>query len=62
MLRTGSDFDRPAPGASAVRNLLDFADQGGFAPALQNLVRAGSPLVDEIVTNWATWRDGVPAP
>ena len=62
VLRTGSDFDRPAPGASAVRNLLDFADQGGFAPALQNLVRAGSPLVDEIVTNWATWRDGVPAP
>ena len=52
VLRTGSDFDRPAPGGSAVDNMLDYAQQGGFVPALQNLVRAGNPLVSEIVRKW----------
>ena len=59
-LRAGSDFDRPAPGGSDVDNLLDYQKQGGFLPALQNLVRAGTPLVNEIVKNWGVWKVGVP--
>lgn len=60
VLRTGADFDRPPPGGSSAANLLNFADQGGFAPALANLVRAATPLVDEIAGDWAAWKDGVP--
>ena len=60
VLRTGADFDRPAPGGSAADNLLNFAAQGGFAPALANLVHAATPLVDEIAQHWPAWRDGVP--
>jgi purine nucleoside permease len=60
VLRAGSDFDRPYAGQTDVSNLLDYAAQGGFAIALQNLYLAGNPLVDEITSNWKTWRDGVP--
>jgi purine nucleoside permease len=59
-LRSGSDFDRPHDGQSASDNLLNYAAQGGFAPAIDNLYRAGNPLVQEIATHWAEWRDGVP--
>jgi purine nucleoside permease len=61
-LRAGSDFDRPAPGASDAENLLKYGEQGGFMIALDNLYRAGNPLVQEIVTHWADWEKGVPAP
>jgi purine nucleoside permease len=60
VLRTGSHFDRPPRSGNSADNLLDFADQGGFAPALANLVRAATPLVDAIVGNWPAWRDGMP--
>lgn len=61
VLRAGSDFDRPAPGQSAAANLLHYADQGGFMIALDNLYRAGDPLVQAIVSDWADWEKGVPA-
>ncbi|BCQ55351.1 purine-nucleoside phosphorylase [Burkholderia gladioli] len=61
VLRTGSDFDRPYPGQTSVDNLLNYADQGGFTIATENLYRAGNPLVQDIVTHWNEWRDGVPA-
>ncbi|WP_201782352.1 purine-nucleoside phosphorylase [Amantichitinum ursilacus] len=60
-VRTGSDFDRPYPGQSAAENLLDYAKQGGFVPAIDNLYRAGNPLVQDITTRWSEWRNGVPA-
>lgn len=60
VLRAGSDFDRPAAGQSSADNLLNYAAQGGFQVALQNLYLAGNPLVQEIVTHWKAWRDGVP--
>ncbi|CAN0624677.1 Purine nucleoside permease [Burkholderia multivorans] len=60
VLRTGSDFDRPHRGQTSADNLLNYAAQGGFAPATENLYRAGNPLVQEIVTHWGAWRDGVP--
>jgi purine nucleoside permease len=59
-VRSGSDFDRPYDGQSASDNLLKYAAQGGFAPAIANLYRAGNPLVQEIATHWTEWRDGVP--
>ncbi|KAF1008797.1 MAG: Futalosine hydrolase [Pseudomonas fluorescens] len=62
VVRAGSDFDRPYPGYSEVENLLKYADQGGFVPALENLYRAGNPLVQAIVQNWPAWEKGVPEP
>jgi purine nucleoside permease len=61
VLRAGSDFDRPPQGVSNVDNLLDYQNQGGFVPALNNLYLAGSPLVNAIVKDWPHWKDGVPA-
>lgn len=61
VLRAGSDFDRPYKGESNAANLLGYASQGGFAPALENLYRAGYPLVSAIAGNWSAWREGVPA-
>ena len=59
-VRTGSDFDRPYDGQTASDNLLNYAAQGGFAPAIENLYRAGNPLVQDIATHWGEWREGVP--
>ena len=60
VVRAGSDFDRPYPGYSEVDNLLKYADQGGFVPALENLYRTGNPLVQAILKNWSAWEKGVP--
>jgi purine nucleoside permease len=62
VLRAGSDFDRPHAGQSAADNLLNYAAQGGFEIALQNLYLAGNPLVQAIVRDWPAWRKGVPTP
>lgn len=60
VLRAGSDFDRPYRGQSSADNLLNYAAQGGFEIALDNLYRAGNPLVQQIVVHWSEWRAGVP--
>ena len=62
VLRAGSDFDRPYAGESNAANLLNYAGQGGFEPALENLYRAGYPLVRTIVAHWSEWQEGVPSP
>ena len=62
VLRAGSDFLRPYDGQSSADNLVHYAAQGGFPIALENLYRSASPLVQQIVNNWPTWRRGVPAP
>ncbi|BAN25369.1 purine nucleoside permease [Caballeronia insecticola] len=59
-LRAGSDFDRPYEGQTAADNLLNYAAQGGFAPAIENLYRTGNPFVQELVTHWGAWKRGVP--
>ncbi|WP_397459773.1 purine-nucleoside phosphorylase [Pseudomonas asplenii] len=60
VVRAGSNFDRPYPGYSDADNLLNYAQQGGFEPALENLYRVGNTLVQEIVGNWAAWEQGIP--
>ncbi|MCB8878663.1 purine nucleoside permease [Acidisoma cellulosilytica] len=60
VLRSGSDFDRPAPGGNDAANLLKYQDQGGFMIALENLYRAGNPLVQEIAGHWSAWENSVP--
>ena len=60
VLRAGADFDRPYPGQSSSDNLVNYAEQGGFVPAITNLYVAGSPLIAAIVKDWTTWKDGVP--
>ena len=62
VLRTGSNFDRPYPGQSAVASLMASTSgaSGGFVPATTNLYRVGGPLVADIVARWSLWRDGVP--
>ncbi|MDB5757897.1 MAG: putative purine nucleoside permease protein [Burkholderia sp.] len=59
VLRTASNFDRPHPGQTPAESLK--ANSGGFGPSTANLVVAGQPLVNDIVTKWASWRNGVPA-
>ncbi|MFD1557370.1 purine-nucleoside phosphorylase [Paraburkholderia silviterrae] len=60
VLRAGSDFDRPYAGQSSADNLLNYASQGGFTIAIDNLFLAGNPLVQDIVKHWGEWREGVP--
>jgi purine nucleoside permease len=59
VLRTASNFDRPHPGQTPAESLK--ASSGGFGPSVANLVLAGAPLVNEIVSRWTTWKSGVPA-
>ncbi|WP_249384097.1 purine nucleoside permease [Chitinivorax sp. B] len=60
VLRTGADFDRPYPGQTDVDALVEYGAQGGFEPARWNLYKVGSPLINDIVTNWNSWKYGVP--
>jgi purine nucleoside permease len=59
LLRTASDFDRPPPGVDPVYHLRKAA-QGGFGPAIQNILLAGRPFVDDVVNNWnETYENGI---
>jgi purine nucleoside permease len=60
-MRTGSDFDRPAPGMSAADNLFD-GQNAGFSASILNIHLAGAKVVDGIVAGWDnTFAVGVPA-
>ena len=62
VLRTGSDFDRPYPGETALQGLLvQRSLDGALRISTDNLVLAAKPLVDAIVAHWGLWRIGVPA-
>ena len=60
VLRASSNFLQPYDGQTSADNLLNYATQGGFAIALENLYRTGRPLVQQIVDHWREWRRGVP--
>lgn len=59
LLRTASDFDRAPPGVDPVYHLTE-APQGGFTPAIQNILLAGQPFVNDVVENWSTYEPGIP--
>jgi purine nucleoside permease len=59
VLRTASNFDRPYPGQNAYDSLVNSIS-GGFVPATQNLYHAGGPLIAAIVSDWDSWKAGVP--
>ncbi|PHV11388.1 purine-nucleoside phosphorylase [Chitinimonas sp. BJB300] len=60
VLRTGADFDRPYAGQTDRDGLLNYGEQGGFVPAVNNLYKVGGPLINDIVGNWKRWENGVP--
>lgn len=51
LLRTASDFDR-APNTSVDAYTAFEASQGGFEPAIENILITAGPVVDDIVKNW----------
>ncbi|GAO50739.1 NUP-domain-containing protein [Saitoella complicata NRRL Y-17804] len=51
VMRTVSDFDRPPKGEAAFTNLL-FASQGGFTPAIDNILIAGGMIVKDMLMYW----------
>jgi purine nucleoside permease len=62
ILRTASDFDRPYRGQNTIESLrAQGALLGAIKTSTDNLVLAGGPLVDAIVSHWSQWQDGVPA-
>ncbi|GHC15061.1 hypothetical protein GCM10010082_01880 [Kushneria pakistanensis] len=60
VVRAGASFNRPYEGLSDADGLTGYAKQGGYTPALTNMVRAGYPLIESIVTDWSHWQEGVP--
>jgi purine nucleoside permease len=62
LLRSASDFDRPYPNQTVIDGLrAQLALTGAARIAVDNLVRAGLPLVENIAQHWDAWRAGVPA-
>ncbi|RVV97577.1 purine nucleoside permease [Mesobaculum littorinae] len=59
VLRTGSNFDRPAEGQTAAESLA--SDSGGFGPATENAFRVANAFAETVIADWETWKDGVPA-
>jgi purine nucleoside permease len=59
LLRSGSNFDREAPGQDVAESL--HAESGGLLPATDNAYRAGNALAQAILADWPRWRDRVPA-
>jgi len=61
VLRTASDFDRPYPQQGALEALqAQRALSGALQISVNNLIRAGMPLVQTIVQHWDLWQNGVP--
>ena len=60
----GVELDRPYPGQSAHASLMVSTNggSGGFGPATENLFRVGSLLINDIVSHWSAWQNGVPQP
>lgn len=56
--RSVVNFDQPYPEQTSQSSLE--ANSGGFSIGMENALRAGKPVVDHILANWSTWKDGVP--
>jgi purine nucleoside permease len=62
VLRTVSNYDQPAQGATAAESLAANAEHrySAYFPALEAAFRVGNVVVTEIVTNWDRYRDQIP--
>jgi purine nucleoside permease len=62
VLRAGDGYTLPPPGVTAYQQFTAGAKAGppGMHQALENLYRAGAPVVRYLADNWATTRDTVP--
>ena len=64
VLRTGSNFTMQYPGISAAESLagekLSGKGYSAFIPSLEAAWLTGSPVVEELVDNWDTYRDQIP--
>jgi purine nucleoside permease len=56
VLRTASNYSRPADGAPLV---MEFTE-GGAAAAFEAAYRVGAPVVKALVAGWADYRDHLP--
>lgn len=56
--RSVVNFDQPYPDQTTQTSLE--ANSGGFSIGMKNALNAGKPVVDHIVGNWGTWKDGIP--
>jgi purine nucleoside permease len=65
VLRTGSDYTVPAAGQTVTRLLASEAAEdaalSAYVPSLEAAYRVGSPVVNEIVRNWAKYAQQTPA-
>ena len=61
VLRTGSNYTMQPPGVTAAENLLK-ENQGyaGLQISVEAAYRVGSVVVDEITSNWSTYKDQIP--
>ncbi len=62
VLRTGSNFQMPYPGRSAVEHIAAMRREGmpAYMPALAAAYRVGSIIVEEIVGHWDRYADVIP--
>jgi purine nucleoside permease len=64
VLRTGSDYTVPASGQTIERLLASEAAEdaalSAYVPSLEAAYRVGSPVVNEIVRNWARYAEHTP--
>ena len=61
VLRTASNYTMPPPGVSAAENLLaENEHYSGLDASLESAYLVGSTVIDEILNNWATYKDTVP--
>jgi purine nucleoside permease len=65
VLRTGSDYTVPAAGQTVTQLLAGEAAEdaalSAYVPSLEAAYRVGSPVVNEIVRNWAQYAEHTPA-
>jgi purine nucleoside permease len=62
VLRTASNFTMPPPGVSAAENLLkENEGYTGVDLAVETAYIVGSVVIDEILGNWAVYRDTIPS-
>lgn len=61
-IRGAVNFDQGNPDETTLQHLDPAPGEtaGGFAEAVENIALVGAPLVDQIVANWDSWKDGVP--